>query len=394
MGLLQERRSLWWIGVSCVVLLILLSVLLPVWAVNLKTLETLEITSFGRKFPKESEAVRIHRLEQKFHLSAVPKASLQYRLESLYQQQHTLVPPQLEGAALHAYNTGVERTDQKDMAGAEEAYREAIRLNPKLIQAYNNLATLLEEQNDDSEGAAKLYQTALQYSPEEPLLYRNLGITYEKLGRVEQALEMYRHYLRITPEPDPPIASIIANIDANHNAASRQTDYVPFATSATQGHDILWPPNRPIPIMIRFTTPEQASFVPTVQRGMKHWEEATHGDISFDETAVTPPYGIVLTLQDGPLSHPFLDIGHAEYQMKENQQLKVMVRVNIGEPDSSLSFADREQQISRLVLHELGHAIGIWGHSPDPKDIMYTRPIVSALSQRDVRTINRLYHLE
>ncbi len=45
------------------------------------------------------------------------------------------------------------------------------------------------------------------------------------------------------------------------------------------------------------------------------------------------------------------------------------------------------------MLHEMGHALGIWGHSPDPGDIMYARVTGKdpALSDRDRNTLRKLY---
>ena len=73
--------------------------------------------------------------------------------------------------------------------------------------------------------------------------------------------------------------------------------------------------------------------------------------------------------------------------------LKVSIIVNTGDQYTDLNVEGRKEQVSRLVLHELGHAIGIWGHSKDPNDIMYTHPIVSQLSPRDIHTVRRLYGL-
>jgi len=44
------------------------------------------------------------------------------------------------------------------------------------------------------------------------------------------------------------------------------------------------------------------------------------------------------------------------------------------------------------VAHELGHAMGLLQHSPDPDDLMYAQPDVEAPSLRDRNTVENLYH--
>lgn len=48
-------------------------------------------------------------------------------------------------------------------------------------------------------------------------------------------------------------------------------------------------------------------------------------------------------------------------------------------------------QFKLLVLHEIGHALGIFGHSDNANDIMYTLKGAPALSPRDINTVNILY---
>ncbi len=51
-------------------------------------------------------------------------------------------------------------------------------------------------------------------------------------------------------------------------------------------------------------------------------------------------------------------------------------------------------EIYAVVLHEMGHALGLMGHSDDPGDIMYRRVSArteSGLSERDRRTLQDVY---
>lgn len=51
-----------------------------------------------------------------------------------------------------------------------------------------------------------------------------------------------------------------------------------------------------------------------------------------------------------------------------------------------------ESCLDLTTAHELGHTLGIFQHSPDPEDLMYSDPAVTAPSARDRNTVNRAYH--
>jgi hypothetical protein len=48
--------------------------------------------------------------------------------------------------------------------------------------------------------------------------------------------------------------------------------------------------------------------------------------------------------------------------------------------------------LALTTIHELGHAFGIFQHSPDPADIMFTNPQVELPSVRDRGTMEADYH--
>jgi len=49
-----------------------------------------------------------------------------------------------------------------------------------------------------------------------------------------------------------------------------------------------------------------------------------------------------------------------------------------------------QSALDALVAHEMGHAVGIGGHSPQSADVMFTRPTVSTPTERDRNTLRNL----
>jgi predicted Zn-dependent protease len=84
-------------------------------------------------------------------------------------------------------------------------------------------------------------------------------------------------------------------------------------------------------------------------------------------------------------------------------------RVRSAETRYELYVSDRQTLLHRVAIdirpsqtpkyltasarHELGHALGIWGHSLNPADVMYFAQVrmPSGISVRDINTLKRVY---
>ena len=96
----------------------------------------------------------------------------------------------------------------EELAAAEVAYRQAIRLDPGFVDPYLDLGYILCEAGL-CERAVPLYRQALRHVPADPLLHFNLGVALEDLGLLDEAIEAYEHCMALAPDM----------ADAHHNAA-------------------------------------------------------------------------------------------------------------------------------------------------------------------------------
>ncbi len=66
-----------------------------------------------------------------------------------------------------------------------------------------------------------------------------------------------------------------------------------------------------------------------------------------------------------------------------------IIQILSRKPNSNKNVSNED--VYKVVLHELGHAIGIIGHSPNSTDVMYASSNVSKFSDRDIATIKLMY---
>jgi predicted Zn-dependent protease len=76
----------------------------------------------------------------------------------------------------------------------------------------------------------------------------------------------------------------------------------------------------------------------------------------------------------------------------DHTELRLPIRVFI-DPRSEPNAPDLPACLALTTTHELGHALGIWEHSPTATDLMFADPLVDAPSDRDLATAEQIYHV-
>jgi predicted Zn-dependent protease len=146
----------------------------------------------------------------------------------------------------------------------------------------------------------------------------------------------------------------------------------------------------PVTVAIQADRPE---WVALVRQAIAEWNlylslafvEGPEADIVVKREL--PPSGVRFNPETRQLEIPRVRSATTQYEVfvKDNfVHHRMLVRISPKVSDASALAA---------IRHELGHALGIWGHSPAETDVMYfsqTREIPS-ISRRDVNTLKKVY---
>lgn len=156
------------------------------------------------------------------------------------------------------------------------------------------------------------------------------------------------------------------------------------------------------PITVAFElegeTPEQAqAWLMAVRQGLQDWqtylplvETADRENADIVVVRSRPPRSISINREAGRLEIPPAQHGQAHYQvyLTATEPPRLAHRFTVY-----ISPHQGQRQTAGTARHELGHALGIWGHSPNPADVLYETQVSDPppISQRDLNTLKRVY---
>jgi tetratricopeptide (TPR) repeat protein len=93
-----------------------------------------------------------------------------------------------ENPAIKAYNEGVDLMKAKKFAQAQAKFEQALKADPKLAEAHNNLAFVLRKQGSQNyQVSLEHYNKAIQLKPNLAEAYMYRGVLYTQMGRKAEA---------------------------------------------------------------------------------------------------------------------------------------------------------------------------------------------------------------
>jgi Flp pilus assembly protein TadD len=109
-------------------------------------------------------------------------------------------------------NLGVARRRNRDLPGAEAAYRKALELDPEAVSAYQNLASLLRLRGSAAkaanEEADQLLALTAKVGSRNPYNFLNLGDLALAHGRLDEAHRFYKKALHLYAQNAEPYAAM------------------------------------------------------------------------------------------------------------------------------------------------------------------------------------------
>lgn len=227
--------------------------------------------------------------------------------------------------------------------------------------------------------------------------YLYTGDAWQIVRKPDRALSAYQKFIQFSPDPQPQYEALIAVLQdqkkkrAESFRSTKADDQ--YVNSVTQRG--LWRWNHTDPITVYITSGKgvphyRDEFDESLREALDDWTEATAGKFRFEIQAESQNPDITVTWTDDLHAPAFTsEAGNCHLQSSGTGIAHATVQLLTVDPTESAPLG--REMLHNIALHELGHALGLNGHSPIEGDIMHPILKSAGLSARDVNTVLAIY---
>lgn len=307
-----------------------------------------------------------------------------------------------EQAVRQLFAEGVELLKKNRAFEARACLEKAAYLAPRSAGIHCNLGLAYQNSGNINKAIGE-FETALKLSSSMPEATLNLAGCYQSVGDNENAIRWYGKYLEENPK-SPQAAQVVDIVDALKKSLGKGesdphgTDYF---SSITKDGFYRWAAERmPLRIYIEPGTEVagyNARFDGILLNSFQDWCKASAGNITITRVNSSKEADIFCSWTSNPqevtVSGTQGERGSARIIAKGNNIMRATLKI-LTKPfleDGILSDDD----MKKACLHEVGHVLGLQGHSNNNHDVMFftvdTSTVWPVLSKRDKATMARLY---
>ncbi len=134
---------------------------------------------------------------------------------------------------------------------------------------------------------------------------------------------------------------------------------------------------------------QTAEYLSALRYAMRQWEVASYGKVQFQESRESEEADIWVRWGHSGAEQTDMTYGRAELTRHHSADFSVEIILSLPKPSAESRLS--KEEIRTLCLHEFGHAIGLWGHSPAPLDVSFGSSIAQRPTARDRATLLKVY---
>lgn len=305
--------------------------------------------------------------------------------------------------AVNLVQEASQLTSENKIDQAAEVLKKALSLAPQLEVARTNYGFVMMRQGKYGE-AIEILRSVVNQNPDMEVAWLTLGGCYQSVGRIPEAIDAYKHHLKLVPKsPDAAkYRGLIATLEKEaENTATTIATSPPDADTYLKAGSPLgvkWPDNLiPITVYIPPTSNTQKYkpfFADILKGAFIKWAAASHGKLSFEFVDRPDKAKLICEWSDDPKKVKFQgEGGHAELNYRNQDVYNAKILLLTIDPSSTVPLTPI--LLAKVALHEVGHALGLIGHSNNRLDIMFFSMDLSnhvgEISERDSKTLRALY---